>query len=141
MTITYNSDCINNIIGNKNVNDIMNDNSLSPKQKKEKILSNINNINQCIESFKNMESTPAPYRRRSVTTTSAGSLYLVFVMIGFFISCYAVYLSWTCNTEGGIDTGLKIIYAIFAFMFGIFYIIFYFIFRAGYCGKKIGGRR
>ncbi len=41
------------------------------------------------------------------------------------IGIFAAYLSWTCNTIEGVDTPLKILYAFFAFSFGILYLIYY----------------
>lgn len=38
---------------------------------------------------------------------------------------FAAYLSWTCNTIDGVDTPLKVVYASFAFSFGILYLIYY----------------
>ncbi len=54
---------------------------------------------------------------------------VIFFLIGFVNA----YLSWTCNSAQGLTTGLKVIYAIGAFMSGIFYLIFYGVFRAGTC--------
>lgn len=53
-------------------------------------------------------------------------------LLDFFIimlSCYAVYLSWSCNTVKKVDVLLKIIYAAFAFSFGPGYVMFYAIFK------------
>ncbi len=41
------------------------------------------------------------------------------------IGIFAAYLSWTCNTIEGVDTPLKVLYAFFAFSFGILYLIYY----------------
>jgi hypothetical protein len=46
--------------------------------------------------------------------------------IAMVISIFCIYLSWTCNTIMQTDTFLKIIYAFFAWFFGIFYLVFYF---------------
>ena len=43
----------------------------------------------------------------------------------FAIGIFAAYLSWTCNTIDGVDTPLKVVYAFFAFSFGILYLIYY----------------
>lgn len=55
------------------------------------------------------------------------------VVFGVAIGALAVYLSWTCNTAAGVDTAGKVIYAIFAYLFGFLYLIFYALFRAGRC--------
>lgn len=56
-------------------------------------------------------------------------------VIGLLIGIYAAYLSWTCNTAKGVDTVGKVIYAIFAFIFGLFYLIYYALFNKP-CGTK-----
>lgn len=55
------------------------------------------------------------------------------MVIGLLIGIYAVYLSWSCNTAAGVSTGLKILFAFFAFLFGTLYLIFYLLVRAGRC--------
>jgi uncharacterized membrane protein len=60
---------------------------------------------------------------------------IVSALVSISISLYAVYLSWSCNTSLGINTGLKILYAFFAFIFGLLYLLFYLIFRIGQCQK------
>ena len=45
------------------------------------------------------------------------------------VSIFAVYLSWNCSTKEGLDIVMKVIYALFAFIFNIFYIIYYALFR------------
>lgn len=48
-------------------------------------------------------------------------------VLGLLIGIYAAYLSWTCNTVKGVDTVGKVIYSIFAFMFGGIYLLYYFL--------------
>ena len=45
-------------------------------------------------------------------------------LVWFCINCAAVYLSWNCNSNKNLNLGLRIIYALIAYFFGIFYIIF-----------------
>ncbi len=54
-------------------------------------------------------------------------------VFSLIIGLVAAYLSWTCNTTFGVSFPLKIIYALFAYIFGLFYIIIYFIFLKGKC--------
>lgn len=56
-------------------------------------------------------------------------------VIGTLLGFVAVYLSWSCNTKEGYSTGLKILYAILAFIFSTLYIIFWLIFRWGTCSR------
>ena len=52
-------------------------------------------------------------------------LDLVIILVSF----YAVYLSWSCNTMKKVDLLLKLIYAFFAFLFGMPYVLFYAVFK------------
>jgi len=53
--------------------------------------------------------------------------FINFIFI--IISCVAVYLSWTCQDNLKNNLGIRLIYAFFAFWFGIFYLIFYLFIR------------
>ena len=56
-------------------------------------------------------------------------------MISLFIGSYAAYLSYTCNTKENVDCAMKVIYAIFAYIFGLFYLLYYFLFRNEHCSS------
>lgn len=47
----------------------------------------------------------------------------------FLISCYAAYLSWSCNSAKGVQFLSKVVYAFFAFLFGVMYVVFYGVFK------------
>lgn len=51
------------------------------------------------------------------------------------VSLVAAFLSWSCNR--GTNAVLRVIYALFAFMFGFTYIILYIIFRQGECRAAV----
>lgn len=63
---------------------------------------------------------------------TAGSI--VGSLFSIFIGVAAVWLSWNCNV--GVTTPLRVIYAIFAYIFGIIYIILYFILLRDKCDNK-----
>ena len=54
-------------------------------------------------------------------------------LISFFIGAYAAYLSYSCNTKRDMDCGTKVVYAVLANMFGLFYLIYYFLFDKDNC--------
>ena len=83
------------------------------------------------EEYKNAELTPAA--NGNVEVKKSNTLTILSTLFGLFIGFSSAYLSWTCNTALGISTGMKVLYAIFAFLFGLIYLIFYLIFRAGTC--------
>lgn len=96
-------------------------------------------------------ATPATPKTPNKTALMAGTI--ISIIIGFCIGIFAAHLSWSCNTAEGYSTGVKIIYAVFAFIFGLIYLLFYLIFRAGKCNtqkpppvmqqqnSQLGGRR
>ena len=69
------------------------------------------------------------YRYNKMVKQEMNGLFIFYFIIGFI----NVYLSWNCNTAQGLNTGLKVVYAIGAFMFGIMYLVFYGVFRSGTC--------
>lgn len=69
-------------------------------------------------------------------------LWVGAVLLAVLVGCLSSYLSWTSNTVCGWNTSLKILYSIFAFMFGTNYICIYFVNRldAILLLKKTSGR-
>ena len=60
--------------------------------------------------------------------------YSIFqIILSILVSSLAVYLSWTCNSAVGINVLLKIIYAIFAFLFGPLYFVYYLLVQQNTC--------
>lgn len=57
---------------------------------------------------------------------------LIFIM-GVAIGLYAAYLSFTCNTKMRYNMSLKVIFAIFAYIFGLVYLVLYLIMRWDVC--------
>jgi len=68
------------------------------------------------------------------STVSSGSIAAIILPI--LLGIVAVFLSWSCNSQSNMGTGLKIVYAVFAFLFGGLYLIFYLLFRAGRCAPQ-----
>jgi len=56
-------------------------------------------------------------------------------ILSFIIGTYAAYLSYTCNTKENMDCGMKVIYAILAYIFGLLYLLYYFLFRNEQCSN------
>jgi uncharacterized protein YacL len=54
-------------------------------------------------------------------------------VLGVIIGLYAAYLSWQCNTKMDYSTFVKVIFAIFAYIFGLVYLILYLIMRFDTC--------
>lgn len=56
-------------------------------------------------------------------------------ILGLVIGLYAAYLSWQCNSKVQHNIFLKVIYAIFAFFFGLVYLILYLLMRWDVCSR------
>jgi heme/copper-type cytochrome/quinol oxidase subunit 4 len=67
-------------------------------------------------------------------SSSAGSI--IGSILGLIISCIAAYLSWDCNSKQNVNFVLKIIFAFFAAIFGLFYIFLYMLFLSRACGAS-----
>jgi uncharacterized membrane protein len=91
-----------------------------------------------VKLYEKFDDAAKPTDSNTPVPESKMSTYSILITIlSILISLYAVSLSWSCNTAANINTGLKVLYAIFAFIFGLIYLIFYLIFRAGTCGKVL----
>lgn len=55
--------------------------------------------------------------------------------LGVVIGLYAAYLSWQCNSKLAYNTFLKVIFAVFAYLFGLVYLILYVVMRWDTCRK------
>jgi len=64
----------------------------------------------------------------SASKISTGTFVLLLL-----INSYAAYLSWDCNTSKNYPLMLKIVFSLFAFMFGTLYIMYYMLFRFDDC--------
>ncbi len=56
-------------------------------------------------------------------------------LLGVVIGLYAAFLSWQCNTKLSYNVFLKVIFAIFAYLFGLVYLILYVVMRWDTCRR------
>ena len=68
----------------------------------------------------------------SASKISTGTFILMLI-----INSYAAYLSWDCNTNKNYPVMLKVVFSLFAFMFGSMYIIYYMLFKFDDCNQFI----
>jgi len=66
----------------------------------------------------------------SASKISTGTFVLMLI-----INSYAAYLSWDCNTNKNYPLMLKVVFSLFAFMFGSLYIIYYMLFKFDDCNQ------
>jgi len=76
------------------------------------------------------------------SSSSSGGFDFVILLVwivNFIIGVGAAWLSWRCNTDVELFSGsesnifLKIVFAIFAFLFGYYYIMFYLFLKVNMC--------
>jgi|694.fasta_scaffold61631_3 hypothetical protein len=67
--------------------------------------------------------TPSPKKDESNKMNGMAGI----ILLG--IALFAVYLSWSCNTQQGIKGGMRIFYAFGAFIDNINYVLNYYIFQ------------
>jgi hypothetical protein len=71
------------------------------------------------------------------TNSSASKISTGTFILLLLINSYAAYLSWECNTNKNYPMMLKIVFSLFAFMFGSLYILYYMLFRFDDCNKFV----
>jgi hypothetical protein len=69
----------------------------------------------------------------NISDNSASKISNGTFILLLLINSYAAYLSWDCNTAKNYPLMLKLIFSLFAFMFGTLYIIYYMLFRFDEC--------
>ena len=74
-------------------------------------------------------------KEEMVQKAKADRLSTTTFILMLFINSYAAYLSWDCNTKNNYPLSLKIVFSLFAFMFGSFYLLYYILFRFDSCNK------
>lgn len=78
-----------------------------------------------------MDSTPPPSNTRKSWKLSD----ILSFILGVIIGLYAAYLSWQCNSKMRYNKFLKVLFSVFAYIFGLVYLILYVIMRWDVCKK------
>jgi hypothetical protein len=91
---------------------------------------NMDVTNIIIENNEDEEDEYDNMSDNSASKISTGTFILLLL-----INSYAAYLSWDCNTSKNYPLMLKLIFSLFAFMFGTLYIIYYMLFRFDDCNS------
>jgi len=66
---------------------------------------------------------------KPIDTSPLNSGIIISVMIG----AYAAYLSYECNSKRNMPQMTKIVFAVLAYIFGLFYLIYYYLFQYDKC--------
>jgi len=73
----------------------------------------------------------------NISENSASKISTGTFILLLLINSYAAYLSWDCNSSKNYPLMLKLIFSLFAFMFGTLYILYYMLFRFDDCNTFI----
>jgi hypothetical protein len=86
----------------------------------------IKQLNAYKKKIENLNSASVPENDHMMTMGTILSL---------IIGLYAAYLSYDCNSKKNIPEISKIIFAVFAYLFGLFYLVYYYLFQYDICIK------
>jgi hypothetical protein len=95
--------------------------------------STINNMEVTNIIIENENENEDDYEDDNTSDNSASKISTGTFILLLLINSYAAYLSWDCNTAKNYPLMLKLIFSLFAFMFGTLYIIYYMLFRFDDC--------
>ena len=70
-----------------------------------------------------------------IVNKKAENLSTTTFILMLLINSYAAYLSWECNSKNNYPLVLKLVFSLFAFMFGTLYILYYILFRFDSCNS------
>jgi hypothetical protein len=71
------------------------------------------------------ESNASPVEEKTSAAKTVLTIVYITILVG--IGAYGAYISWAANTLAGWGTVAKVIFSLFAFLFGLSYLITYFI--------------
>lgn len=97
-----------------------------------------------IQGLQKLSSSPPKEEKFTLQEFTMDKYWMYRILIEvciLLLSVYAAYLSWTCNDALGYTTLVRVIFAFFAFVFGVFYVIFYAIFRSDACSRLLSSRK
>jgi len=70
-----------------------------------------------------------------VINSKANKISSITFFLMLLINSYAAYLSWECNSGKNYPLAMKIVFSLFAFIFGTLYLLYYVLFRFDECNK------
>jgi predicted PurR-regulated permease PerM len=99
------------------------------------IIKQINNYKKKVENMDYINTGNKPVEETNQLTTENNNMITIGTVISNIIGLYAAYLSYDCNTKKNISEIAKIIFAIFAYIFGLFYLMYYYLFQYDTCNS------
>ena len=88
-----------------------------------------------LEIIKQIRSYKKKLEKLNAETVSNDNMMSYGTILSMIIGLYAAYLSYECNTKKDVPEMSKIIFAVLAYIFGLFYMIYYYLFQYDVCSK------
>lgn len=93
--------------------------------------------NKKMENFEGATATtttPPPQKEEEKSNTGTSILVFISVIVIWIVGgVFAAMFSWKCNTATGMNILVKILFAIIAFIFSIFYLLWYAVYQMTGC--------
>jgi hypothetical protein len=103
------------------------------KRKVENMQYNLTPSKTTSKTLGNKDETLSTEVNNYEMTTYDSNMMNIGTIISMMIGIYASYLSYECNSKKNIPEIQKIMFAIFAYIFGLFYLIYYYLFQYETC--------
>jgi hypothetical protein len=88
-----------------------------------------------LEIIKQIRTYKKKLEKLNAETVANDSMMSFGTILSMIIGFYAAYLSYECNTKKDVPEMSKIIFAVLAYIFGLFYMIYYYLFQYDICSK------
>ena len=100
------------------------------------IIKQINNYKRNLETMDYVNTGNKPGAQEKELSTPENNNMMSFgTIISIMIGLYAAYLSYDCNSKKNLPEMSKIIFAILAYVFGLFYLVYYYLFQYETCNS------
>jgi hypothetical protein len=93
----------------------------------------IKQINTYKRKLEKMQYNSEKDEKQNESSNIDNNMMNIGTIISMMIGLYAAYLSYECNSKKNIPEMTKIIFAIFAYIFGLFYLMYYYLFQYENC--------
>jgi len=88
-----------------------------------------------LEIIKQIRNHKKKVEKLSAETTANDNMMSFGTILSIMIGLYAGYLSYECNTKKNYSDMTKILFAVFAYIFGLFYLVYYYLFQYDTCSN------
>ena len=98
------------------------------------IIKQINNYKKKLEMMDYTTTNGTQKQQETqVSTQNNSTMMNLATILSTMIGLYAAYLSYECNTKKNMSEMQKIIFAVLAYIFGLFYLVYFYLFQYDNC--------